>query len=100
MGDNAELRTHAQNVSNALTDLKDWIQKMRAYDIQILKAANLADRAVGDTALRLKQIAQDAYTGRTIPPNEGPNAAPGSAGAYQAYVECQYLAALDIKKVS
>jgi eukaryotic-like serine/threonine-protein kinase len=98
-GDNAELRKHAQNVNNALTDLKDWIQKMRAYDVQILKAANLADPAVGNTALQLKQLAQDAYTGRTIPPNEGPNAAPGSAGAYQAYVECQYLATLDIEKV-
>jgi hypothetical protein len=86
-------------VSNALTDLKDWIQQMRTYDVQILKAANLGDPAVVNTALRLKQLAQDAYTGRTIPPNEGPNASPGSAGAYQAYVECQYMATLDFKKV-
>ncbi|HEY6406012.1 MAG TPA: protein kinase, partial [Ktedonobacteraceae bacterium] len=98
-GDNAELRRHAQNVSNALTDLKDWIQQMRIYDIQILKAANLGDPAVVNTPLQLKQLAQDAYAGRTILPNGGPNASPGSAGAYQAYIECQYLAALDFKKV-
>ena len=98
-GNNAELRQHAQNVINALTDLKDWVQKMRIYDAQILKAANIADPAVVILALQLKQLAQDAYIGRTIPPNEGPSTAPGSAGAYQAYVECQYMAALDIKKV-
>lgn len=98
-GNNAELRQHAQNVINALTDLKDWVQKMRTYDVQILKAANIADPAVVKLALQLKQLAQDAYIGRTIPPNEGPSTAPGSAGAYQAYIECQYMAALDIKKV-
>ena len=98
-GNNAELRQHAQNVINALTDLKDWVQKMRIYDAQILKAANIADPAVVKLALQLKQLAQDAYIGRTIPPNGGPSTAPGSAGAYQAYVECQYMAALDIKKV-
>jgi len=98
-GNNTELRQHAQNVSNALTDLKDWVQKMRAYDAQILGAANLANPAILNAALQLKQLAQDAYTGRTIPPNGGPTAAPGSAGANQAYVECQYLAALDFRKV-
>ena len=98
-GNNAELRQHAQNVINALTDLKDWVQKMRIYDVQILKAANIADPAVVNLALQLKQLAQDAYIGRTIPPNAGPSTAPGSAGAYQAYVECQYMATLDIKKV-
>jgi len=98
-GNNAELRQHAQNVINALTDLKDWVQKMRTYDAQILNAANIADPAVVKLALQLKQLAQDAYIGRTIPPNEGPSTAPGSAGAYQAYVECQYMAALDIKRV-
>ena len=98
-GDNATLRQHAQNVSNALADLKSWIQQMRGYDAQILKASSLADPAVMTAALQLKQLAGDAYTGRTIPPNGGPTDAPGSAGAYQAYVECQYLASLDIKKV-
>jgi len=98
-GDNATLRQHAQNVSNALADLKSWVQQMRGYDAQILKASNPGDPAVLTMALQLKQLAGDAYTGRTIPPNGGPTAAPGSAGAYQAYVECQYLASLDIKKV-
>ncbi len=98
-GKNAELRQHAQNVINALTDLKDWVQKMRAYDVQILKAANIADPAVVNLALQLKQLAQDAYVGRTIPPKEGPGLTPGSAGAYQAYTECQYMAALDFNKV-
>lgn len=98
-GDNDALRQHAQNVSNALADLKSWVQLMRGYDAQILKASNLGDPAVLTVALQLKQLAGDAYTGRTIPPNGGPTAAPGSAGSYQAYVECQYLASLDIKKV-
>lgn len=98
-GDNDALRQHAQNVSNALADLKSWVQQMRGYDAQILKASNLGDPAVLTVALQLKQLAGDAYTGRTIPPNGGPTAAPGSAGGYQAYVECQYLASLDIKKV-
>ena len=99
-GDNTQLRQHAQNVSYALADLSDWIQKMRSYDVQILKATNLSDPAIISAALQLKQLAQDAYTGHTIPPNQGPLPLLGSAGAYQAYVECQYLATLDIKKVS
>ena len=88
------------DLADYMTDLKDWVQKMRTYDVQILNAANLADPAVVTAALQLKQLAQDSYTGRTIPPNEGPSAALGSAGAYQAYIECQYLAALDFQKVS
>ena len=98
-GDNTQLRQHAQNVSYALADLSDWIQRMRSYDVQILKATNLSDPAIISAALQLKQLAQDAYTGHTIPPNQGPLPILGSAGAYQAYVECQYLATLDIKKV-
>lgn len=98
-GDNDALRQHAQNVSNALVDLKSWVQQMRGYAVQILKASNMGDPAVLTVALQLKQLAGDAYTGRTIPPSGGPTAAPGSAGGYQAYVECQYLASLDIKKV-
>lgn len=98
-GNNMELRQHAQNVSNALVDLSDWAQKMRSYDIQILKASNLKDPAIANVALELNQLAQNAYTGRTIPPNQGPLPIVGSAGAYQAYVECQYMATLDIKKV-
>jgi hypothetical protein len=98
-GDNAELRHHAQNISNALLDLRDWIQKMHDYDEQILKATNLSDPGVLRVALQLKQLAADSYTGRTIPPNPGPLPILGSAGAYQASVECQYMATLDIKKI-
>ena len=93
-------RQHAQNVSNALTDLRDWIQKMRNFDTQILKASNLSTPTIMSTALQLKQLAEDAYTGRTIPPNPGPLPILGSAGAYQAFVECQYMATLDIKKIA
>jgi eukaryotic-like serine/threonine-protein kinase len=98
-GDNAVLHQHAQNVSNALVDLKGWLQQMRSYDAQILKATNFGDPTVLNAALQLKQLAGDAYTGRTIPPNPGPTSALNSAGANQAYIECQYLAALDMKKV-
>ena len=98
-GDTSALHQHAQNVSNALVDLKGWLQQMRSYDVQILKATNLGDPAVLNAALLLKQSAGDAYTGRTIPPNEGPTSALNSAGANQAYIECQYLAALDIERV-
>lgn len=98
-GDNSALHQHAQNVSNALVDLKGWLQQMRSYDAQILKATNLGDPTVLNAALLLKQLAGDAYTGRTIPPNEGPTSALNSAGANQAYIECQYLAALDIERV-
>ena len=98
-GDNADLHQHAQNVSNALIDLRDWIQKMHDYDEQILKASNLGSANVLSAALQLKQLAVDSYTGRTIPPNPGPLPILGSAGVYQASVECQYLATLDIKKI-
>jgi hypothetical protein len=99
-GDNADLHQHAQNVSNALIDLRDWIQKMHDYDEQILKASNLGSANVLSAALQLKQLAVDSYTGRTIPPNQGPLPILGSAGVYQASVECQYLATLDIKKIA
>ncbi|MDQ6644048.1 MAG: serine/threonine protein kinase [Chloroflexota bacterium] len=98
-GDTSALHQHAQNVSNALVDLKGWLQQMRSYDVQLLKATNLGDPAVLNAALQLRQLAGDAYTGRTIPPNEGPTSALNSAGANQAYIECQYLAALDIERV-
>jgi len=98
-GNNTDLFQHAQNVDYALADLRDWIQKMRSFDVQILKAPDLTDPNLVSVALQLKQLAQDAYTGRTIPPNQGPRPILGSAGAYQAYVESQYMATLDIKKI-
>jgi len=99
-GENSTLRQHAQNVSTALTDLQDWIQQMRTYDLQLLQAPDLSTSAMLSSALQLQQFAQDAYTGRTIPPNQSPQPIPGSAGAYQAFTEAQYMATLDVKKVS
>ncbi len=98
-GDNATLHQHIQNVRSALTDLRNWIQKLRTYNTPLVQAANIADPKLISNALQVKQLASDAYTGRTLPPNDGPRPIPDSAGAYQAYLECQYLATLDIKKV-
>jgi eukaryotic-like serine/threonine-protein kinase len=90
-----EQLTHAQNVENALIDLRNWIQKIRTYDITILKAPVLTQPTIISTALQLKNITADAYTGLTIPPDPAPKPVVGSAGAYQAYTEAQYMAALD-----
>jgi hypothetical protein len=98
-GNNPALLQHLRNVKNAITDLQDWLQKMRTYDVQLLKAADLNTPAVIGVALQLKQAAADSYTGRTLPPNEGPQPSLGSAGAYQAYIEAQYMATLDVRQV-
>lgn len=90
---------HVQNVENALTDLQNWVQQMRTYDIEILKAAVLTNPAIINVALQLKNIAADSYIGHTIPPDPAPKAVLGSAGAYQAYIEAQYLAELDFSSV-
>lgn len=95
----SSLLQHSQNVQNAITDLKDWVQKMRTDAVYILKAADLTDPAIIGVALQLKKAAADSYTGRTIPPNDGPQPILGSAGAYQAYIECQYMASIELKKV-
>jgi eukaryotic-like serine/threonine-protein kinase len=97
-GNNPSLLQHVGNVKNAVVDLQDWLQKIRTYDVQLLKAADLNDPAVIGVALQLKQAAADSYTGRTIPPNEGPRPIIGSAGAYQAYTEAQYMATLELRK--
>lgn len=98
-GKDTTLLGHVQNVQNAITDLQDWVQKMRTYAVHILKAADLTDPAIIGVALQLKQAAADSYTGHTIPPNNGPQPVLGSAGAYQAYIECQYLATLNLQKL-
>ncbi len=95
-GNNTALLQHIGNAKSAVTDLRDWVQKMRTYDVQILKAANLADPAITAIALQLKQEAADSYTGRTIPPDSSPRPTLGSAGAYQAYTETQYMATLNL----
>jgi eukaryotic-like serine/threonine-protein kinase len=96
---NGELLQHAQNANNAITDLRNWLQIMRNLDVQLLHTTDLRNPALLKVALQLKQEAADAYIGRTIPPNEGPLPILGSAGAYQAYIECQYMAALELVKV-
>ena len=96
---NTDLLQHIQNVDYALADLRNWVAKMRSYDVQILTASNLSDPTIINAALQLQQLAQYAYTGRTIPPNDSPLPIIGSAGAFQAYAECQYLATMDIKKM-
>lgn len=93
------VRQHANNAMNAITNLQDWIQKIRTYDVQLLKAATLTDPTIVNVALQLKQVAAYSYTGRTIPPNADPQPTLGSAGAYQAYVEAQYMASLEVKPV-
>lgn len=98
VGNNSELLQHVRNVNNAISDLRNWIQNMRTITVQILKAPNIKSSNLVSVALQLKQLADAVYTGRTIPPNEGPLPILGSAGAYQAYIECQYMAALDLVK--
>ena len=98
-GDNATLRQHIQNVQSAVTDLRDWVQQMRTYNTPLVQATNIANPTLMNDALQVRQLASDAYVGRTVPPDDEPRPILGSAGAYQAYLECQYLATLDIKKV-
>ncbi len=98
-GNNPSLLQHINNVTAAIADLRDWMQKMRSYDVTILAAQDLSDSGILNVALQLKKLAADTYVGRTLPPNAGPLPIAGSAGANQAYVECQYLATLDLKVV-
>ncbi len=100
-------RQHAQNILNAITDLRGWIQSMRQNDIQLLQLLGQPTPAMSATppsptmlklAHQLQQTSSYAYTGRTIPPNASPLPIPGSAGAIQAYSEAQYLATLSIRK--
>jgi hypothetical protein len=97
-GTNTPLLQHIQHVRHAISDLQDWVKKIRAYDVQLVKAADLSNPASIGVALQLKRLAADSYTGRTIPPNQGPLPSIGSAGAYQAYVESQYMATLNLKQ--
>ncbi len=98
-GNDTELLQHVQNVSNAIADLRDWVKTLHDDDVQLLNTPDLNTSDIMSIALQLKQIAGDAYTGRTIPPNQGPQPILGSAGANQAYIECQYMATLDIRTV-
>jgi serine/threonine protein kinase len=99
-GNNAAIQQHVQNVRNAITDLRTWMQQLRNYVVPLVQAKNIADPALANGALQVQQLASDSYTGRTLPPNDGPRPIAGSAGVYIAYLECQYLSTLDVKKVS
>lgn len=89
---------HVQNIHNAVTDLRDWLKSIHDLTVQYLHAKNLRDPAVLQIAQELKKMASDTYTGRIIPPNSGPLPILGSAGAIQAYTECQYLATITVKR--
>ncbi len=96
---NTSLQQHIQNIKSSVTDLRAWIQNLRAYDTPLVRATTIANPALMSNALQVRQLASDAYTGRIVPPNDSPSPTLDSAGAYQAYTECQYLATLDIKKI-
>ncbi len=96
---NPSLLQHLQNVQNATTDLHSWVKTIHDNAVKILNMQDLNTPTAESTALQLQQVAADAYTGRTIPPNQGPQPTLGSAGAYQAYVEAQYLATLNLQKM-
>lgn len=95
--DDQTVLAHAKNAKNAITDLRDWLQKIRTYDVQLLKAADLKDPTMIGVALQLKKLAADSYTGRIIPPNVNPTSDPGSAAALQVYSECQYMATMSMR---
>ena len=99
VGNNSTQLQHIQNVRNALNDLRTWIQEARTYDVQLVKGQDLSSPSMLDAALHVQQLIADSYTGRIIPPNASPLPIAGSAGAYQAYIECEYLATLDIRHV-
>jgi serine/threonine protein kinase len=104
----ATTRQHAQNVQNAINDLRSWIQNMRQDDIRLLHLLGQPTPGMSATppsatmlklAYQLQQTSNYSYTGRTIPPNVSPLPTLGSAGATQAYTESQYLATLEMRKV-
>ena len=97
--DNTSLLQHLQNVQNSTEDLHSWVKTIHDNAVNILNMQDLNTPAADSAALQLQRTAADSYTGRTIPPNQGPQPTPGSAGAYQAYVEAQYMATLTLQKM-
>jgi hypothetical protein len=94
-----QLLQHIQNAENAIQDLRTWIQQIRSFASEILKAPDLNTPQIVNDAQQLQSLASDAYTGRTIPPHQSPQPTLGSAGASQAYVETQYMATINLQKV-
>jgi len=95
---NTQLLQHIQNAQNAIQDLRTWIQQIRNFASEILKAPKLNTTQIMNDAQQLQSQANNAYTGRTIPPQQSPQPTLGSAGAYQAYVETQYMASIELQK--
>ena len=95
---NTALLQHIQNAEYSIQDLRTWIQQIRTFAGEILKAPNLDTTQIMNDAQQLQSLANNAYTGRTIPPQQSPQPTPGSAGAYQAYVETQYMASIELQK--
>ncbi|GER82513.1 MAG: serine/threonine protein kinase [Thermogemmatispora sp.] len=100
-GQNSTMLQHIQHINNALSDLRQWVANMRTYSAKLAQTPldQMGSQNALDLALQLKKAAADSYTGRVIPPNDQPTMDQGSAGMYQAYVECQYLAAVPLQKV-
>ncbi|MBX5450540.1 serine/threonine protein kinase [Thermogemmatispora sp.] len=100
-GQNPTMLQHIQHINNALSDLRQWVTNMRTYSAKLAQTPleQMGSQAALDLALQLKKAAADSYTGRVIPPNDQPTLDQGSAGMYQAYIECQYLAAVPLQKV-
>ncbi len=98
-GNDFDTKKHIQNVRNAITDLRDWLQKMRTYTVEMLKSKSFKEPVVATNALQVKKLAQDAYAGRIVPPNTTAQNNSGSAGALQAYNEGQLLTVIIVKPV-
>ena len=94
VANNTAAQQHLTNIKSALADLRDWLQKMHDYDVQLLKAADLQSATASGIALQIKQVSADSFTGHIIPPNASAQPVLGSAGAQQAYSEAQYMATL------
>jgi hypothetical protein len=95
---NTGLLQHIQNAENSIQDLRTWVQQIRSLASEIVKAPSLNTMQIMNDAQQLQSLASDAYTGRTIPPQQSPQPTLGSAGAYQAYVETQYMASIELQK--
>jgi serine/threonine protein kinase len=98
VANNTVIQQHLTNVQNALADLRDWLQKMHDYDVQLLKAADLQSSTVSGIALQIQQVSADSLNGHIIPPNSSAQPTLGSAGAQQAYSEAQYIATLYLQR--
>lgn len=96
--DDDPTQKNIEGVKNALTNLREWLESLRQQTVLLLHASDMKDPALDNVVLQIKLLADDAYTGRVIPPETSPQPTIGSAGAVQAYSQAQYLAALTFQK--